>query len=84
MKKIEVLPCPTRSMGAGTAEPLYICLFFSTLKLEPEILQCQIFSAVLSRTTNTLSLFYQIATSSSTIIAFEELNAEGSDTVFHA
>ena len=52
------------------------------LKLEPEVNNCQILSAVLSRTTN--ALFLQIATSSSIIIAFDELNEEGSDTVFHA
>ena len=57
--------------------------FFFRLKFEPEILNCQILSSVLSRTTNTL---YQIATGSNVIIeiAFEELNDEGSDTVFHA
>ena len=32
----------------------YVCLFFR-LKLEPEFFNCQILSAVLSRTTNTLS-----------------------------
>ena len=58
-------------------------LFFFRLKLEPEILNCQIISSVLSRTTNTL---LPVATSSSIIIkiAFEELNDEGRDTVFHA
>ena len=58
-------------------------MFFFSLKLELEILDCQILSSVLSRSTNTL---YQIATGNNIIIkiAFEELNDEGSDTVFHA
>ena len=60
----------------------YHVFFYFRLKLEPEILNCQILSAVLSRTTNTL--FHQIATSSSNIIAFEELNDEDRYTVFHA
>ena len=59
-----------------------LCFLYFGIQLEPEIINCQILSSVLSRTTNTLT--YQIATSSSVIIAFEELNDEGSDTVFHA
>ena len=60
-----------------------ICFDFFRLKFEPEILNFQILSAVLSRTTNTY-YFYQIATSSSIVRVLEELNEEGSDTVFHA
>ena len=56
-------------------------MFVFFVKLEPEILNCQILSSVLSRTTNN---FCQIATSSSIIITFEELNDEGSETVNHA
>ena len=53
------------------------------LKLEPETLNCQILSSVLSRTTK--KTIHQIATISSIIkIAFEELNDESSDTVFRA
>ena len=63
--------------------------FMSTFssKTEPEILECQILCSVLSRTTNIPSTRreWSTATNSSTIIiAFEELNDEGSDTVFHA
>ena len=55
------------------------------LKLGAEISSCQILSSVLLRTTNTLST-RSLATSSSIIIkiASDELNDEGSDTVFHA
>ena len=60
---------------------VYVVYFFR-LKLKPEILDCQIFSSVLSRTT-TYSI-YQIATSSSIIASLEELDDEGSDTVFQA
>ena len=63
------------------AIPGNTCFLFR-LKLEPEILNRKNFGAELSRITNTLT--YQIATSSSIIIAFKELNDQGSDTVFHA
>ena len=58
-------------------------LFFFRLKLEPEILNCQLLSSVLSQL---IILYLPEATSSSIIIktVFEELNDEGSDTVFHA
>ena len=63
--------------------PGVVYVFFHfRLKLEPEILNCQILSSVPWRTANTLS--DQIATSRIINIAFEELNDEGSDTVFHA
>ena len=56
--------------------------FYIRLRLETAIVTAQMFSAVLSRTTEILC---QIATSSSIIkIAFEELNDEGSDVVFRA
>ena len=55
--------------------------------IEPEILTYQILCSVLSHTTNIPSTRreWSTATSSSiTIIAFDELNDEGSDTGFHA
>ena len=62
------------------AIPGDVCFFY--FRLAPETLNCQILSAALSRTTTNTPSIYQIATSSSIIIAFEELNDEGSDTVF--
>ena len=67
--------------------PGILCLYFRLNSIEPEILNYQILSSVLSRTTNIPSTRreWSTATSSSNIIiAFEELNDEGSDTVFHA
>ena len=70
------------------AIPGILCLYFRlTNSIEPEILNYQILSSMLSRTTNILSTKreWSTATSSSMIIiAFEELKDEGSDTVFHA
>ena len=63
------------------AIPANTC-FFSRLNLEPEILNRKNFGAELSRITNTLT--YQTTTSSSLTIAFDQLNDESSDTVFHA
>ena len=64
--------------------PYQVIHFCFRLKLEPEILGYQIISAVLSRTTNTHIYVPERATSSSIIMAFEDLNDESSDTVFHA
>ena len=64
------------------AIPGDVCFFY--FRLAPETLNCQILSAALSRTTTNTPSIYQIATSSSIIIAFEELNDGSSDTVCHA
>ena len=77
--------CAALTMGAGECRHPFGALVHSLyiyfrLIIEPEI-SCQILSAVLSRTTNTLT--YQ-TTSSSLTIAFDQLNDESSDTVFHA
>ena len=74
------------TMGAGDCRQPFGALVhtlnnYLRLIIEPEII-CQILSAVLSRTTNTLTC--QTTTSSSLTIAFDQLNDAGSDTVFHA
>ena len=67
-------------------QEFYVHMFVKN-SIEPEILNYQILRSVLSRTTHIPSTRreWSTATSSSIIItAFEELNDEGSDTVFHA
>ena len=69
------------------ATPGILWVFFVQKSIEPEILNYQIICSVLSRTTHIPSTRREWSTATSsnnTIIAFEELNDEGSDTVFHA
>ena len=73
--------CATSDQTKRPYQVVYVLNFFR-VKLKPEILDGQIFSSVLSRTTK--YSIYQIATSSSIMTSFEELNDEGSDTVFQA